>query len=499
MNTITPTRSAAAKITALLLALIGLGPVACGQSSSPTATEPKPSIANTATPARPSPDAASPDDIAFAKRLSNAFKSVASNVEPSVVHITQRNRVYQRNWFGEVVSSGITDTGLGSGFIVSKDGYILTNNHVITSGERAAEQIKVRLFDGRELDAKLIGRDEATDLAVLQINRDDLPANLNPVTLGDSDVLEVGEWVVAIGSPFGLSNTVTAGIVSAKGRSITPRETGRVYQDFIQTDAAINPGNSGGPLLNLQGEVVGINSAIASRSGGYQGIGFAIPSTIARAVLDSIVANGRVVRGWMGVDLADLAANGGGGGGNGGGGVAVRAVQEDSPADKAGLKVGDIITKFQGRPVNEARLRNAIALTPPGTKAPLEVQRDRKAIETVVTIGDLNAAMGNTDIPQLGARVKTVTRDLAQQFRQPRLKGVIVMEVDDGSRAANSDLQPGDVIVGYRQGTAERQINSAEDFAALAARADFKSGVQLNVIRNTNGFLQRGYLIVQDQ
>jgi len=479
------------KLIALLLALVGLGPVACGQNSAPPA-ETKPSVANTATPSRPSPDAASPEDIAFAKRLSNAFKSVASSVEPSVVHITQRNRVYQRNWFGEVVSSGITDTGLGSGFIVSKDGYVITNNHVITSGERAAEQIKVRLFDGRELDAKLIGRDEATDLAVLQINRDDLPANLNPVTLGDSDVIEVGEWVVAIGSPFGLSNTVTAGIVSAKGRSITPRETGRVYQDFIQTDAAINPGNSGGPLLNLQGEVVGINSAIASRSGGYQGIGFAIPSNIARAVLDSIVANGRVVRGWMGVDLADITANGGGG-------VSVRAVQEDSPADKAGLKVGDIITKFQGRPVNEARLRNAIALTPPGTKAPIEVQRGEEAVTTTVTVGDLNAAMGNTDIQQLGVRVKTVTRDLAQQFRQPRLKGVIVMEVDDGSRAASSDLQPGDVIVGYRQGTAERQINSAEDFATLAARADFTSGLQLNVIRNTNGFLQRGYLVVKDQ
>jgi serine protease Do len=484
------TPSTPSKLIALLLALVGLGPVACGQNA-PAEPQPQP-VAQTATPSSPSPDAASPEDIAFAKRLSNAFKTVASKVEPSVVHITQRNRVYQRNFWGEVTASGITDTGLGSGFIVSRDGYIMTNNHVITSGEKAAEQIKVRLFDGQEFDAKLIGRDEATDLAVLRIDPKDLPNNLNPVTLGESDALDVGEWVVAIGSPFGLSNTVTAGIVSAKGRSITPRETGRVYQDFIQTDAAINPGNSGGPLLNLQGEVVGINSAIASRSGGYQGIGFAIPSNIARAVLENIVAHGRVVRGWMGVDLADAASGASGG-------VAVKAVQEDSPADKAGLRVGDVITKYQGKPVNEARLRNAIALTPPGTKVPVEVQRESKSVSATVTVGDLNTAMGNTDVPQLGARVKTVTRDMAQQFRQPRLRGVIVMEVDDGSRAATSDLQPGDVIVGYRQGTTERAIASAEDLAKLAASIDFASGLQLNVIRNTNGFLQRGYLVVQDQ
>ncbi|HYE62662.1 MAG TPA: trypsin-like peptidase domain-containing protein [Phycisphaerales bacterium] len=480
---------ATSKLLAVLLALLGLGPAACGQNSTPTQPKPSaPSVTRTATPARPSPDAASAEDIAFAKRLSNAFKSVAHNVEPSVVHITQRNRITQRNIWGEVVRSGITDTGMGSGFIVSTDGYIVTNNHVITSRDRAAEQISVRLFDGREVDARLVGRDELTDLAVLQIDAKELPQGISPVTFGDSDVLEVGEWVVAIGSPFGLSNTVTAGIVSAKGRSITPRETGRVHEDFIQTDAAINPGNSGGPLLNLQGEVVGVNSAIASRSGGYQGIGFAIPSNIAKAVLDNIVAHGRVVRGWMGVDLADLAN-----------GVGVQSVQEDSPADKAGLRAGDIITKYQGKTVNEPRLRNAIALTAPGTKAPIEILRDGQALSTVVTIGDLNAALGNTDVPQLGARVRTLTRDIAQALRVNRNRGVVVMEVDDGSRAHAAGFEPGDVIVGYRQGATERTIGTAEEFTNLCARADFASGLQLNVIRNNQGFLQRGYLVVQDQ
>jgi serine protease Do len=475
----TPSRA----LLALLLASTPL--IACGQ-----ATAPDQPVTRTATPNRPSPDAAAPEDIAFAKRLSNAFKSVAHNVEPSVVHVTQRNRVYQRDWFGQPIGSSVMDTGMGSGFVVSKDGYIITNNHVIVSGDRAAEQIKVRMHDGSEIDAKLVGRDELTDLAVLQINPADVPAGLTPVTFGDSDILEVGEWVVAIGSPFGLSNTVTAGIVSAKGRSITPRETGRVHEDFIQTDAAINPGNSGGPLLNLQGEVVGINSAIASRSGGYQGIGFAIPSNIAKAVMENIVSHGRVVRGWLGVDLADAPQSGG---------VTVETVQEDSPADKAGLRSGDIITKFQGRPVNEMRLRSAIALSPPGTRAAVEVLRDGKPRELTVTLADQSSALGNVDVPALGARVRTITPEISQALRQRNLKGVIVIEVDPDSRAAAADLQPGDVISGYQQGAAGGQVASAEQFQKLAAAIDYSNGLRLNVTRTTNGFVQRGYVVVQDQ
>ncbi len=463
-----------------------------GQGHQP---EPDRPVVRTATPNAPSPDAADPEDIAFAKRLSNAFKSVAHNVEPAVVHVTQRNRVYQRDFFGNARGSSVMDTGLGSGFIVSKDGYIVTNNHVISNGQRASEEIKVRFYDGREANATLVGRDELTDLAVLRVDPAELES-ITPVTFSDSDSLEVGEWVLAIGSPFGLSNTVTAGIVSAKGRSITPRETGRVHEDFIQTDAAINPGNSGGPLLNLQGEVVGINSAIASRSGGYQGIGFAIPSNIAKAVLENITAHGRVVRGWLGVDLEDMAGNQSAGPRSTG--VVVRSVQENSPADKAGIVVGDVITKFQGRAMSELRLRSAIALTSPGTKVPLEVVRDGRVTQVTATLADQSVALGNTDIPALRVRVKTLERAEAAALRAPNLKGVVVTEVEADGRGNTNDVQAGDIIVGYRQGSTEGAIDNAQQFAELVARTDFKSGLQLNVIRDNKGFYQRGFLIIRD-
>ncbi len=469
-------------LTTLLLSALAMSPAACGQS-----TEPQPVI-QSAPPATPTSDAAAPEDIAFARRLSNAFKSVAQNVEPSVVHVTQRNRVYTRDWFGTPISSSIRETGLGSGFVISRDGYIVTNNHVIVSGSRAAEEIKVRFFDGRELTARLVGRDEPTDIAVLRVDPDDLPSNVTPVTFGDSDALEVGEWVVAIGSPFGLSNTVTAGIVSAKGRSITPRETGRVHEDFIQTDAAINPGNSGGPLLNLQGQVIGINSAIASRTGGYQGIGFAIPSNIAKAVVENIIAHGKVVRGWLGVGLSDASPTG----------VTIETVAEDSPAERAGLKAGDIITRFQGRALNEARLRSAIALTPPGTRVVLEVLRDGKPREIAVTLADQATAIGYTDIPALGMRVRTLTPEMAEAIGQPRLRGVMVMELDPDSRAAAAEFQPGDVISGYRQGNATGQITSAEQFRKLASSVNYANGIQFNVTRSTGFGVRRGYIAVQD-
>ena len=471
-------------LTTLLLSALSLAPAACGQTAEPQEAP----VTRTAAPDTRTPDAAAPEDIAFARRLSNAFKSVAQNVEPAVVHVTQRNRIYQRDFFGQPIGSSVRETGLGSGFIVSREGYIITNNHVIVSGTRAAEQIKVRLWNGAELNARLVGRDELTDLAVLQVNPEELPSNVAPVTFGDSDALDVGEWVVAIGSPFGLSNTVTAGIVSAKGRSITPRETGRVHEDFIQTDAAINPGNSGGPLLNLEGQVIGINSAIASRSGGYQGIGFAIPSNVAKAVMENIVAHGKVVRGWLGVGLSDAPPTG----------VAVETVAEDSPAARAGLKPGDVITRFQGRALNEPRLRSAIALTPPGSKVPIEVLREGKPRQLTVTLADQATASGNIDVPQLGMRVKTITPEMAEAFRQPQLRGVIVMELDPDGRAAAADFQPGDVISGYRQGNARNQINSAEQFQKLAAAINYETGVQFNVTRSTGFGLQRGYIAVQD-
>ncbi len=464
-----------AVVRSLLLGLLAFGGVAQGQGTAQpkTATPVTQAVAPASAAAQ-----ASADDIAFAKRLSNAFKSAAKRAEPSVVNITQLNRVLMRRSFFDAGQVQVRPTGLGSGFIVSPEGYIVTNNHVVAG----AAQLKVKMTDGQEYDAKLIGRDEATDLAVVKIDPKEVKTPLVPLTFGDSEGLDVGEWVVAIGSPFGLSSTVTAGIVSAKGRSITPNETGRVYEDFIQTDAAINPGNSGGPLLNLQGEVVGINSAIASRTGGYEGIGFAIPSNVAKAVMDNIIANGKVVRGWMGIDLAEatpeeLA-------GVRFSGATVKHTVDSSPADKGGIQEGDIITKFNGKAMNEARLRTAIAITPPGSQVQLELLRAGKPQVVTVTLGDQNAAQGTLDIPQLGMTVRTITKEMARQARVPNLRGVVVVGVDEDGRAAKYGAREGDLIVGVASGRDIKDVGSAEELAAEAAKADFARGLRLQAIRD---------------
>lgn len=410
-------------------------------------------------------------DIAFANSLSKAFKRVASKVEPSVVHITNVQRVRVRRSMFDMGMERTVPAGLGSGVIISNDGFIATNNHVV----RQAEKLLVKLTDGREFEAKVIGRDEATDLAVIKI---DAP-NLVPTPFGASEQLEVGEWVVAIGSPFGFSNTVTAGIVSAKGRSLTPRETGRVFEDFIQTDAAINPGNSGGPLLNLRGEIVGINTAIASRTGAYEGLGFAIPSAIVRTVVDNIIQNGRVVRGWLGVELADAIELSG---------VRVQRVLDDSPAFKAGLREGDVITRFRGAAVNEQRLRTAIAISSPGSKADVDVVRDGKPVKLTAELGDLNVALGNMYVSQLGVSVRTVTPDVARSLGYRDIKGVVVMELDPNGKAAAGRLQNGDVIVRVDG----RDIANAEDFTKRLAGGNMARGLRLDVVRDG----MAGYLVV---
>lgn len=410
-------------------------------------------------------------DIAFANSLSKAFKRVASKVEPSVVHITNVQRVRVRRSMFDMGMERTVPAGLGSGVIISDEGYIATNNHVV----QQAQKLLVKLTDGREFEARVIGRDEATDLAVIKI---DAP-NLVPANFGASEQLEVGEWVVAIGSPFGFSNTVTAGIVSAKGRSLTPRETGRVFEDFIQTDAAINPGNSGGPLLNLRGEIIGINTAIASRTGAYEGLGFAIPSTIVRTVVDNIVQNGRVVRGWLGVELADAGELSG---------VRVQRVLDDSPADKAGLREGDVITRFRGAAVNEQRLRTAIAISSPGSKAEVDLIRDGKPVKVTAELGDLNVALGNTYVSQLGASVRTVTPEVARSLGYRDIKGVVVIELDPNGKAAAGRLQAGDVIVRV-DGS---DIEGAEDFNKRLAAGNMSRGVRLDVVRDG----MAGYLVV---
>lgn len=423
-------------------------------------------------------------EVAAARSLSAAFQSVARKLEPSVVHIKQfATQRVRRSFFDAEGVVQRQQVGQGSGVVVTADGYILTNHHVIAG----SKDLKVVLSDGRELDARVVGSDELTDIAVLKVDGE----TLRPAQFADSDALEVGEWVVAIGSPFGLSNTVTAGIVSAKGRSDIRLPNGEgAYQDFIQTDAAVNPGNSGGPLLNLEGKLVGINSAILSRAGGYQGISFAIPANMARAVMDAIIANGRVVRGYLGVafdeafgadDLRKL---------NLAGGARVEQVVDDSPAAEAGLRAGDIVVAFQDRPIeNRNRLRNAIALTPPGTEARLRVVRDGESKDLRVRLVDQQAALGFVPIDAVGILARTLSVQDARQLGYRNVRGVLVAQVEEGSLAAASGLEPRDIIVAAN-GT---ETLSAQDLRDRLAEADLARGVRLDVIRGN----MRGNIVLQ--
>ncbi|RME62864.1 MAG: DegQ family serine endoprotease, partial [Nitrospirae bacterium] len=333
-------------------------------------------------------------------------------------------------------------SSLGSGVIVSEDGYILTNNHVI----KDADEILVKLVDKREFKGKVIGSDPKTDLAVVKIDAKGLPA----IKIGNSDELKVGEVVLAVGNPFGLSHTITMGIVSAVGRSNVGVAD---YEDFIQTDAAINPGNSGGALVNIRGELIGINTAIFSTSGGYMGIGFAIPSNMARSVMQSIIKYGKVIRGWLGVTIQDLTKElaeefkv------KGQKGALVTDVVKDSPADKAGLKKGDVIVEFQGKEVRDVRhLRNMVAETPPGTEATLKIIRKGKEKTLTVTIGEFPeemAALRGEHITNAlkGVSIQNLTPEIREQLDIPeRVKGVVVTSVEPDSPAYGKLLR-GDVI-----------------------------------------------------
>ncbi len=374
--------------------------------------------------------------------------------------------------------------GLGSGVIVSADGYILTNNHVVSG----ADEIQVTLPDRREFTAKLVGADPKTDLAVIKVDAKDLPA----ITFADSDQTEVGDLVLAIGNPFGIGQTVTSGMVSALGRSMT---VGLEYEDFIQTDAAINPGNSGGALIDVRGRLIGINTAIYSRSGGFQGIGFAIPSNLARSVMEQLVSTGKVVRGYLGVSMQqeindELAKRFSLKDRDG---VLVTDVVVGSPAAKAGLEPGDVIKKFNGRDVRDNRaLRFAVAGVVPGTEVSLDVVRRGKMETLKVTIVEQPKDMslagngGGSASTLNGVGVADLEPAARREFRIPaRVQGALITEVDPTSAAAAAGLQPGDVI----QEINREPVRSAEDAVRLTENAESKKTLLRVWTRNGTRFV----------
>jgi len=423
----------------------------------------------------------SPESVA--RSLSEAFSDAAESIGPSVVHITAETdrAVIRRDLFGRRFRDRERRSGLGTGVVASEQGHILTNNHVVDG----FETLTVRLMDGREYEARVVGQDEGTDLAVLRIDASDL----EPARFADSDELGVGTWVIAVGSPFGFARTVTAGIVSAKGRTGLSRGDADRYEDFIQTDAAINPGNSGGPLVDLEGRVVGINTAIFSRSGGSQGIGFSIPSNMARSVLESILEHGRVVRGWLGVQMRDLTPTGiERYGVRRTGGVYLAEVVASGPASSAGLREGDVVTRLDGKPVRDAnRLRTLIGLAGPDAEVELEVVREgerrRVRVELTDAATGLARTIGGTASRELGLVVRPVTPEQLARLgyrADAEVEGVVVWRVTGDSPAYRAQIQPGDIIVSI----GGIETRDAESFERAAARADVESGVEVRLIRD---------------
>jgi serine protease Do len=366
--------------------------------------------------------------------------------------------------------------GAGSGFIVSSDGYILTNAHVV----KGADEVEVKLIDKRKFSAKVVGADSRTDVAVIRITASNLPT----VKLGDPDKLRVGEAVAAIGSPFGFENSVTAGIVSAKGRSL-PSES---YVPYIQTDVPINPGNSGGPLFNMRGEVVGINSQIYSRSGGYQGVSFAIPIDVAMDVAEQLKSAGKVSRGWLGVVIqevtADLAESFGLDRPRG---ALVSQVQPDSPAAKAGLQPADVILQFDGRPVeNSGDLPRMVGMAKPGAKIPLQVWRKGRTQDVTVTLGELPgeeeqlAGKNGKTYSRGGLALSELTVDQRRELNIDH--GLLVEEVTGD--AARAGIRVGDVILAVNNG----KVSTVEAFRkAIATIPKGKSAAIL--VRRGDGSL----------
>ena len=458
--------------------------------------------------------------FAYARPAPDSFADLAAKVTPAVVNVSttqpverERGQMPQspfppgspfeeffKHFFDQEKYSPSAEnqakmTALGSGFIVDPSGYVVTNNHVVDK----ADKIDVTLTDGRKFDAKLIGRDEKTDLALLKINAE---KPLPFVNFGDSNAMRVGDWVMAVGTPFGLGGTVTAGIVSARGRDIHAGP----YDDFLQIDAAINRGNSGGPTFNTDGEVVGVNAAIYSPNGGSVGIGFAIPSSIAKPVIAELREHGKVDRGWLGVQIQEvtpeIASSLGLSKVNG---ALVAAVTPDSPAARAGIKQGDVITGIDGQPVERLKdLTLGVANQPAGSRVALEVWRNGKTESLQTSIAQMpkdiaqasNESSSNgtrSQTGQLGLALAPLTPELRDRFNLDEgTKGVAVTAVRPGSAAAEIGLRPGDVVMKVNQTdvTAPRQLihqievarkDGREAVLLLVARGDAQRFVALPV------------------
>ncbi|MDN3512938.1 MAG: DegQ family serine endoprotease [Candidatus Brocadia sp.] len=462
---------------------------------------------------------ANTDALSTAQHFEHIFETVVNQVKPAVVSITsvktfkhaqqkQRqmpdDRFHQprpgpeqeqeedpfrqfRDFFGDdffdryfkprFPEGDFKIQGLGSGVIIDGEkGYIITNNHVVED----ADELKITLGDKREFDGKIVGTDPQTDIAIVKIEGNNLPY----AKLGDSDTIRVGQWAIAIGSPFGLTQTVSVGIISATGRANVGVAQ---YEDMIQTDAAINPGNSGGPLVNIRGEVIGINTAIFTRSGGYQGIGFAIPINMVKIIMKDLVEKGKVTRGWLGVVIQDIdpalaksfnvtVTEG----------VLISDVQDNSPAKEAGFVRGDIVIEYDGKPIRDVNhLRNVVAQTEIGKKVTAKVLRDGKEQELTIKIAEQPAelfAAGPGEVPStkdLGMTVQNLTKELAKNLGIEEEGGVIVSEVQPGSPAAMSDIREGDLIKEVHR----KKISNVTEFKKALSEGDKEKGILLLVKR----------------
>ncbi len=421
------------------------------------------------------------------RETARAFSDIVKSVSPTVVNIAA-TRKRQAGGSGDLFDfsgpfddqegGGRSEQNLGSGVIVSPDGYIITNNHVVEN----SDDIRVTLFDKRSFRGRVVGTDPKSDLAVLKIDEKGLPA----ARWGDSDALEVGEFVLAIGNPYSLSHTVTMGIISAVGRANVGIAD---YEDFIQTDAAINPGNSGGPLVNVKGEIIGINTAIFSRSGGYQGIGFAVPSNMARLIMGQLEETGRVVRGWLGVNIQELTPEMGKIFGlDKPVGALVSDLAKGGPALDAGVRRGDVITAVNGKEIEDpSMLKNLVAEAKPGAKVTLTIVRDSRRINLAAEVrenpGDQPPQKRPAFVPRVesmhmapldGLKVAELGRDIKRQLGLPASeKGVVVVDMDDPSPALEAGLKRGDIIEEINR----KEIRGVNDFLSRASRASSEDAV----------------------